>query len=987
MVQHLTGAADKAAPTVECDADPIGSLVTMFVDMVQKGRAAAGQCPVLRPVFLKPHGVARAQFVVRDDLPASLSVGPFVAGARYDAWTRFASDTLPTLTDWKTTTGIGIKLFGVPGEKLFGPAGETTVDFTMQNFDVFFVDTAKDMCAFTQAGVINHNYDPYLAAHPKTKEILDEMAKPVPSALTIDYWSVLPYAYGAGQFCKFKLEPTAEAYPLPSQPNDPDYLAVDFASRLAKGEVRFKFCVQLRTNPDSEPLDQATVRWDESISPAIHIADVILPQQDVTVRGQATYGENLSFNMWRVPPELEPQGSIAAARKVVYAASASYRRNINGVPDGEPATPRPDAGNPPCIDSTIVRARIHPGIGIARMGDAKTAFYIGPEVEQPLPLPPGAYRDESGALKRQAARFRIYGYNAAGQVVAELTPQSADIEWTVHVANRKAEWYQFQAALDIPEAASMTVPLRNPDVKGADRAELAIDAGPVSIAGVNTSGPAYAFDKGKFKTTPVSLGEAQTDDSGRLLVLGGLGVSASPSGAPVYNPDVPTSFNNADDWYDDIADGPVDASVRINGQSIPCEGAWVVVAPPNYGPDIIGWRTMGDMLLDVYTEAGWIGMPETVSFTKDIYPVLQRLTNLQWVNAGFAAMFGAGGPFNFENPALIAKLATAGADGEAYHELRRTIFNCFRPHPPGDANTRPWPWLYGDAYGSFSDTAPNNNLGLSNVRQAILQRWVKGDFVNDWDPAATVPHTLAAVPLAEQPGMLDRAAVHFCLADAFHPGCELTWPMRHATLYTAPYRIRRAAKVTSDYGPNLNQTIALSAGGPLSGQGPGTLSRWMALPWQGDTAFCRSGYDPSYDPYLPSFWVARVPNQVLTAEDYAIVMDETRPRAERIAAFNHRPNWLRNIMLAPAPEVMMRMIADFGGMGIVEQRPGPANDPDFPPVIFVETLGPPFTEMAAAAAALLKATPSTSLTAAQRAGFVDEAHLAEFRRVRFQGRS
>ena len=38
--------------------------------------------------------------------------------------------------------------------------------------------------------------------------------------------------------------------------------------------------------------------------------------------------------------------------------------------------------------------------------------------------------------------------------------------------------------------------------------------------------------------------------------------------------------------------------------------------------------------------------------------------------------------------------------------------------------------------------------------------------------------------------MLDRAALEFCLADAFHPGCEMTWPVRHASMYMAPFRIR-----------------------------------------------------------------------------------------------------------------------------------------------------------------------------------------------------
>jgi hypothetical protein len=94
----------------------------------------------------------------------------------------------------------------------------------------------------------------------------------------------------------------------------------------------------------------------------------------------------------------------------------------------------------------------------------------------------------------------------------------------------------------------------------------------------------------------------------------------------------------------------------------------------------------------------------------------------------------------------------------------------------------------------------------------------------------------------------------------------------------------------------------------------------MALPWQGDTAFCRSGYDPEYDPYLPTFWPARVPNQVLTQEDYEKVVNTSLPCEQRLIAFNHRPNWLRALKGSVA-EVMKQMVAHFGAMGIVE--PGP----------------------------------------------------------------
>jgi len=56
---------------------------------------------------------------------------------------------------------------------------------------------------------------------------------------------------------------------------------------------------------------------------------------------------------------------------------------------------------------TIVRAAIHPGIGVARIGDSPDDYFLGPEVPPPGAPPDGGYRDRSGALKRQAARFRL----------------------------------------------------------------------------------------------------------------------------------------------------------------------------------------------------------------------------------------------------------------------------------------------------------------------------------------------------------------------------------------------------------------------------------------------------------------------------------------------------------------------------------------------------------------------------------------------------
>lgn len=111
-------------------------------------------------------------------------------------------------------------------------------------------------------------------------------------------------------------------------------------------------------------------------------------------------------------------------------------------------------------------------------------------------------------------------------------------------------------------------------------------------------------------------------------------------------------------------------------------------------------------------------------------------------------------------------------------------------------------------------------------------------------------------------------------------------------------------------------------------------------PWQCDTASCRSGYVPEYDPYVPTFWPARVPNQVLSEANYKKVMDEDLPLGERLAAFAKRSLWILPLGNASYTDQINNMIDHFGDMGVVEVREGPSDRENFPAVIEVEQLDP-----------------------------------------------
>ena len=54
-------------------------------------------------------------------------------------------------------------------------------------------------------------------------------------------------------------------------------------------------------------------------------------------------------------------------------------------------------------DAEITSAAIHPAIGIARIGNSSSGYYVGPELPGTVPLASHGFKDASGAIKRQAA--------------------------------------------------------------------------------------------------------------------------------------------------------------------------------------------------------------------------------------------------------------------------------------------------------------------------------------------------------------------------------------------------------------------------------------------------------------------------------------------------------------------------------------------------------------------------------------------------------
>ncbi len=575
-------------------------------------------------------------------------------------------------------------------------------------------------------------------------------------------------------------------------------------------------------------------------------------------------------------------------------------------------------------DPKITRVAIHPAIGIARVGNSQDGFFFGPEVPGVLPYARGGFKDGNGAIARQAARFRVFGFDEHGRVVRELTAPDAEITWRVEVANSKAAWYEPDTPFDIPGAPAS--PRRNPSVKGDDRMQLAVAPPSRAVRGV-AAGP-VALSGGAFQGEPVGLGELMTDGDGRLVFLPAQGRGYSPHSTPLG------SYATNPGWTDDVCDGPVHATVKLGNRVLRAEPAWVVSTPPNYAPGIAtGLVTAYDAARSALVDAGMLRMGP-VDFAQEIMPIFARLADMQWVNAGFFESNGWGSGEDWLATGMPERLADASPGNEAF---RRQTFKSFRN--PSFVHSQPGavPQLYGD----HSEFPLDNNrewFAVTPLQYRQLRAWAAGDFTGG-AKLASRPRSLEALELGQRPAALDRAALDSVLGGAFHPGIEVPWTLRTREIWEKPFRLRVRSNTFElrDYGSQLTTKIVYSADGPLRGVSPGDLTHWLGEPWHADGASCRSGYQRSISLIRPAFWPARIPTQVLRESDYQIVMDRTRSMSDRQQAFQRRRDWERFIAKPTRPPTLDLMVKDWPKLGMVVERPGPG-DTQFPKTFKVESL-------------------------------------------------
>jgi hypothetical protein len=533
--------------------------------------------------------------------------------------------------------------------------------------------------------------------------------------------------------------------------------------------------------------------------------------------------------------------------------------------------------------------KIHPGIGAARIGNS-TEYYLAPETAGGLPLDPNTgepiysgpgvppqniYHDASGALKKQAARFKVFAYDNANpadpgtRVQVGTTKVNGKtvtgIEWTVYLANKKASWFQFEqltgsgmegdAGYNKNNANNTKVnPLRFNKALGtsddpatindANRRQLILDPGPRTVSGANA--PAQEFKIGPKGLQPfdiTTLGRILTDADGNLIVLGGQG-SSGTTDMPIQI----TAYANNNGWFDDVSDGPVTAALVLeDGSKVAIDApAWVICGPPKYAPELINVVSLYDTMYDIFVREfglspGLFNNGFQTSYqpnrAAEIVPLLSRPDLYQYV-----AIIP---PFARNTHAGLAKLSS--------RQFKQSVQRMLRS--PDKKNTVGlMPYLAGD--NPISDVEVSNYLTLTATQIFILDQFANGIF-------STSPAPAQGEGIA-----LDQASLENCVGGAFCPGIEMTWICRNTTIYmplpgnpslSDAFRIRH-----KDLSGGL--TLANGADNDYSaGLEPGDIIKYMAQPWQADFNECSDQNIPGPNGPVYWWWPVQRPYSVVPA--------------------------------------------------------------------------------------------------------------------------
>ena len=312
----------------------------------------------VRSVHAKGHGIARGRLVIHDGLAPELAQGIFATPGEHAAIFRLSTNAGDILDDAiDLPRGLALKILGVDDARLPGSEDDTTQDFVMVNGPAFAAPTPKAFLANLK--MLAKTTDKaeggkkllsglFRAAEAALEAVGGQSAflttlggaKPV-HPLGATYYSQTPFRYG-DYIAKFSLVPVSPvlkdlADATIDASGRPDAIRENVREGLIEQGGTWEFRVQLCTDLDAMPIEDASVVWDEKASPYRTVATLDVPPQVAWRDGISQKTEDeLSFSPWHGVTAHLPLGGVNRARRDPYKFSADYRGKFNGCPMHEP---------------------------------------------------------------------------------------------------------------------------------------------------------------------------------------------------------------------------------------------------------------------------------------------------------------------------------------------------------------------------------------------------------------------------------------------------------------------------------------------------------------------------------------------------------------------------------------------------------------------------------------------------------------------------
>lgn len=307
-----------------------------------------------RSVHAKSHGLLRGELLVASGLPPHLAQGLFATPRTYAATVRLSTSPGDLLDDdVSTPRGLALKVMDVQGERLPGSESDTTQDFVMVNGPAFLKPDAKQFARSLKQLAATTDKAPGLkkvlsAVLRGTERIVESAGgesstlkslggHPATHILGETFFSQTPFLYGP-YMAKFSLAPVSSnlrslkdaAIELKGHPDAlRDSVAEFFRSNDAEWELRVQLCTDL----EKMPIEDASTPWPEELSPFVPVARLRAARQVSWQPGKAeALDDQLSFSPWHGIAEHRPLGSVNRARRAAYESSAGFRGERNGCP-------------------------------------------------------------------------------------------------------------------------------------------------------------------------------------------------------------------------------------------------------------------------------------------------------------------------------------------------------------------------------------------------------------------------------------------------------------------------------------------------------------------------------------------------------------------------------------------------------------------------------------------------------------------------------